>query len=263
MDGTGLVGKNILITGGAQGIGRAVAEVLAAEGARVALGGRDEAKALAAAAEITEAGGTAAGLQLDVASRESFRATMQRVVDELGSIDILINNAGITKPQPFLEITDDVWDGIMRVNSLGVLIGTQEAARVMIAQGRGGKIINTASIAGRHAFPEFAAYCASKAAVISLTQSSAKALAGAGITVNGFAPGVVATPIWKQLNKDLHEIGASVSPVAAMDSLADQILLGRVAKPADVVGTVLFLASSHSDYMTGQTLIIDGGMVIQ
>jgi meso-butanediol dehydrogenase / (S,S)-butanediol dehydrogenase / diacetyl reductase len=259
----GLLGKVALVTGGAQGIGRAVAELLATEGARVAIGGSTEQKALSAAAEIEAKGGTALGMQLEVSSRDSFRVALQRVMNQFGGIDIVVNNAGVTKPQPFLEASEEVWERTFRVNTLGVLIGMQEAAAGMIAQGHGGKIINTASIAGRSGQPDHAAYCASKAAVISLTQSGARALAKYGITVNAFAPGVVATPIWTQLNRDLFDMGATNLPDGAMDSMAGQILLGRVGLPADVAGTVMFLASSSSDYMTGQTLIIDGGMVLQ
>jgi meso-butanediol dehydrogenase/(S,S)-butanediol dehydrogenase/diacetyl reductase len=175
----------------------------------------------------------------------------------------MVNNAGFNKPEPFLEASEDIFRKIMEVNAVGVLIGTQEAAKAMIADGTKGKIINTASIAGRTGFPDFAPYSASKAAVISLTQAAARALAGKGITVNAFGPGVVATPLWEQLDKDLYAMGASAAPGEAMNALASSILLGRVASPADVVGTVRFLASPASDYMTGQVLIIDGGMILQ
>jgi meso-butanediol dehydrogenase / (S,S)-butanediol dehydrogenase / diacetyl reductase len=259
---TGLSGKVAFVTGGAQGIGRAVADLLAGQGARIAIGSLTEQKALSAAEEIEGEGGKAIGLQLDGSSRDSFRAALRRVTAEHGGIDILVNNAGVTHPQPFLEANEEVWQRTFQVNTLGVLIGTQEAATVMISQGRRGKIINTASIAGHSGQPYHAAYCASKAAVISITQSSARALAAHGITVNAFAPGVVATPIWTQLNEDLVTIGAADNP-NTMDAMADEILLGRIALPEDVAGTVLFLASDGSDYMTGQTLNIDGGMVLQ
>jgi meso-butanediol dehydrogenase/(S,S)-butanediol dehydrogenase/diacetyl reductase len=186
---------------------------------------------------------------------------VQRTVAELGGLDVMVNNAGFNHPQPFLEISEEVWDAILRVNALGVLIGTQEAARAMIELG-GGKIVNTASIAGRTGFADFAAYSASKSAVISLTQSAARALAPHGITVNAIGPGVVDTPLWEKLDQDLYEMGAADEPGSAMASMADQILLGRVATPADVAGTVVYLASELSDYLTGQTINIDGGMVL-
>ncbi len=180
-----------------------------------------------------------------------------------GELTVMVNNAGFNKPEPFLEATEKTWHAIMDVNALGVLIGIQEAAKTMIEHGIKGKIINTASIAGRTGFPDFAPYSASKAAVISLTQAGARALAGKGITVNAFGPGVVDTPLWEKLDADLLAMGASSKPGEAMSSLASQILLGRVAKPSDVVGTVRFLWSPQSDYMTGQVLLIDGGMILQ
>ena len=162
-------------------------------------------------------------------------------------------------PMPFLEITEENFERIMRINAIGVLIGIQEAAKRFIEQGGVGKIVNTASIAGRTGFPSFAPYSASKAAVISLTQAAARDLAQHGITVNGFAPGVVATPLWKQLDADLAAMGAAD---AGFDSMAADILLGRPAQPEDIVPTALFLACSDSDYITGQIVAIEGGMIL-
>lgn len=155
----------------------------------------------------------------------------------------------------------------MRVNGLGVLIGMQEAARQMIAQGPGsdgtvGKIVNTASIASRQGFDNVAPYCASKWAVVSLTQSGARDLAKHGITVTGFAPGVVATEMWEEVDRDLMSIGASKRPGQAMEEFAAGILKGRVARPEDITGTTTFLAAPESDYMTGQIVMIDGGMTL-
>ena len=142
------------------------------------------------------------------------------------------------------------------------MIGMQEAARQMISQGTGGKIINTASIASRQGFDNVAPYCASKFAVVSLTQSGARDLAKHNITVNGFAPGVVATEMWDQVDKDLMKIGAAERPGQAMEEFSSEILRGRVAKPADITGTTTYLAAPDSDYMTGQIVMIDGGMVL-
>jgi meso-butanediol dehydrogenase/(S,S)-butanediol dehydrogenase/diacetyl reductase len=175
----------------------------------------------------------------------------------------MVNNAGFNKPEPFLEASEAVWQKIMDVNALGVMIGIQEAGKAMIAAGTKGKIINTASIAGRAGYPDFAPYCASKFAVVALTQAGARALASSGITVNAFAPGVVDTPLWSQLDKDLMAMGVSAAPGEAMQNFSSSILLGRVAQPADIVGTVRYLASPASDYMTGQVLMIDGGMILQ
>jgi meso-butanediol dehydrogenase / (S,S)-butanediol dehydrogenase / diacetyl reductase len=253
-----------VVTGAARGIGRQIAEGLVADGYGVVIADIDPTTGEATARALTEAGATEAiFVKVDVTDRATIKAAIEACRLRFGSLNVMINNAGFNKPEPFLEITEKTWRAILEVNSLGVLVGIQEAGKAMIADGIKGKIINTASIAGRTGFPDFAAYSVSKAAVISLTQAAARALAPKGITVNAFAPGVVATPLWEQLDKDLYAMGASAAPGEAMSSLASQILLGRVADPKDVVGTVKFLWSEQSDYMTGQVLVIDGGMVLQ
>ena len=183
-----------------------------------------------------------------------------KAVEAFGKLDVKFNNAGVNKPMNFLDVTEENWDFIMRINGLGVLIGMQEAAKQMIAQGTGGKIINTASIASRSGYDNVVPYCASKFAVLSMTQSAARDLAKHDITVTGFAPGVVHTEMWETLDQDLMEIGASERPGQAMDEFSANILKGRVATPADITGTTTFLASPASDYMTGQIVMIDGGM---
>jgi meso-butanediol dehydrogenase/(S,S)-butanediol dehydrogenase/diacetyl reductase len=253
-----------IVTGAARGIGRAIANALAEDGFGVLIADMDPETGEKTAAELNSAHpGKFAFAKVNVTKRAEVAAAVATCQKTFGSINVMINNAGFNKPEPFLEITEETWRNIIEVNSLGVLIGIQEAAKAMIAQGTKGKIVNTASIAGRTGFPDFAPYSASKAAVISLTQAAARALAPKGITCNAFGPGVVDTPLWEKLDKDLYEMGASSKPGEAMSSLASQILLGRVAQPSDVVGTVRFLCSPQSDYMTGQTVIIDGGMVLQ
>src|SRR5215468_7635794 len=253
-----------VVTGAASGIGRAIATGLAADGFPVVIADLDEAKGRAVAAEIAAAGGGKAIFhRVDVTDRASVRAALDECERRFGSLKVMVNNAGFNKPEPFLEASEAVWHKIMDVNALGVMIGIQEAGKAMISGGTKGKIINTASIAGRAGYPDFAPYCASKFAVVALTQAGARALAKSGITVNAFAPGVVDTPLWVQLDKDLMAMGASAAPGEAMQSYSNSILLGRVAQPADVVGTVRFLASPASDYMTGQVLMIDGGMILQ
>lgn len=254
--------RSVIVTGGAQGIGRGIAERLAAEGANVMIGDLNEEGATAAASELISNGMSVASHVVDVSDRESTRQLIADTVARFGQLDVMFNNAGFNKPEQFLDITEATWQRIMNVNALGVLIGTQEAAKQMISHGIGGKIINTASIASRQGFPAFAPYCASKAAVVSIIQAGARALAEHGITVNGFAPGVVDTPLWKQLDSDLMEIGESEKPGQAMEDFSAGILIGRAATPDDIAGTALFLASSDSDYMTGQVVMIDGGMVL-
>jgi meso-butanediol dehydrogenase/(S,S)-butanediol dehydrogenase/diacetyl reductase len=190
------------------------------------------------------------------------KAMISHAVATFGKLDVMFNNAGVNRPMNFLEVTEENWHFIMGVNGLGCLIGMQEAAHQMIAQGNGGKIINTASIASRQGYDNVAPYCASKFAVVSLTQSGARDLAKHNITVTGFAPGVVATEMWEQVDKDLMEIGAADRPGQAMEEFSSEILRGRVAKPQDITGTTTFLAAAESDYMTGQIVMIDGGMTL-
>jgi meso-butanediol dehydrogenase/(S,S)-butanediol dehydrogenase/diacetyl reductase len=257
-----LKGKSCVVTGAARGIGRGIGLRLIEEGAAVVFADLDKAGAEDAAREAREKGGKAIGLQTDVTLRESVHGLVRQAVTEFGALDIMFNNAGINKIQRFLDTTEENWDRIMRVNALGVLIGMQEAAMQMIAQGRGGKIINTASIAGRQGYPNIAPYCASKFAVIALTQAGARALAEYKITVNGFSPGVVDTPLWQQLDREHVELGETSQPGEAMRNFAAGILLGRVSTPRDIAGLAAFLASSDSDYITGQVITVDGGMLL-
>ncbi|MCS5735185.1 SDR family NAD(P)-dependent oxidoreductase [Herbiconiux daphne] len=254
-----LTGKTIVVTGGGSGIGAGIGRGLGNEGANVVLADLNLDAAQAVADEITASGGSAIAVQVDVADRATVAAGIAKAVEAYGRLDAYFNNAGMNAPMKFLEITEDNFSLIMRINALGVLIGTQEAAKQFIAQGGGGKVINTASIAGRTGFASFAPYSASKAAVISLTQAAARSLAEHGITVNGFAPGVVATPLWKKLDADLEKMGEGDS---GFDSMASGILLGRPAEPEDIAPTAIFLASSDSDYITGQIMAIEGGMIL-
>ncbi len=261
-----LKGKNIIVTGAARGMGQSIADDLVQEGGNVVYADLDQTVVDVAASAGSRIDGSAAGravgMKADVSKREDVKALVEKCVSEFGSLDIMFNNAGVNKPLNFLDVTDENWDFIMKVNAYGVLIGTQEAARQMIKQGKGGKIINTASIAGRQGYDNIAPYCASKFAVISLTQSAARAFAKDNITVNGFAPGVVNTPLWEKLDLDLMEIGASEKPGQAIAAFSAGILRGRAATAKDIVGTTTYLASADSDYMTGQIIMIDGGMVL-
>jgi meso-butanediol dehydrogenase/(S,S)-butanediol dehydrogenase/diacetyl reductase len=251
--------RTIVITGAASGIGAGFASGLAAEGAAVVVADLNIDAAQQVADGIVADGGRAIAVRVDVTDRDQVRAGIARTIEEFGRLDVYFNNAGVNKPEKFLDITKEAWDLILNVNAFSVVIGTQEAARQFLRQGTGGKIVNTASIAGRTGFPSFAPYSASKAAVISLTQAAARSLAGDRITVNAFAPGVVATPLWTKLDKDLVDIGEGDS---GFDSMAGGILLGRAADPADLIGTAVFLASKDSDYITGQVIPIEGGMIL-
>jgi meso-butanediol dehydrogenase/(S,S)-butanediol dehydrogenase/diacetyl reductase len=254
-----LDGRTIIVTGGASGIGAAFARGFATEGANVVIADLNLDAADALAAEIASSGDAASAVRVDVTDREAVRAGIGHAVERYGRLDAYFNNAGMNSPMKFLDITESNFELVMRVNALGVLIGIQEAAKQFIAQGGGGKVVNTASIAGRQGFSSFAPYSAAKAAVISLTQAGARALAEHGITVNGFAPGVVATPLWTKLDKELEEIGEGQN---GFDSMSSSILLGRPADPEDIVPTGVFLAAADSDYITGQIIPIEGGMIL-
>ncbi len=255
-----------IVTGAARGIGRAIGEALLDEGASVCFadinGDMVAEVAEANRARLNGGAGAVMSTRVDVTDREQVRAMIAHTVESFGRLDVKFNNAGVNKPMNFMDVTEDNWNFIMGVNGLGCMIGMQEAARQMIAQGTGGKIINTASIASRQGFDNVAPYCASKFAVVSLTQSGARDLAKHNITVTGFAPGVVATEMWDQVDQDLMAIGAAARPGQAMEEFSSEILRGRVATAADITGTTTYLASRDSDYMTGQIVMIDGGMTL-
>ena len=182
----GIEGKSIVVTGGAQGLGEGIVRRLADAGARVVVADLNGDKADALAAELRGKGQKAIASKVDVAERAQVKAMIGQTVAAFGGIDVLFNNAGFNKPVPFFDVDEANFNSIIRVNTLGVLLGMQEAGKQMIEQGRGGKIINTASIAGRQGYAEFAPYCASKAGVISLTQAAAREMAKHNITVERY-----------------------------------------------------------------------------
>jgi meso-butanediol dehydrogenase / (S,S)-butanediol dehydrogenase / diacetyl reductase len=258
----GLEGKRIIVTGGAQGLGEGIVRRLADEGARVVVADLNGDKAEALAAELHGKGKKVVAVKVDVAERGEVKAAVAHAVAAFGGVDVLFNNAGFNKPVPFFDVDEKTFNAIIRVNTLGVLICMQEVGKLMIDQGRGGKIINTASIAGRQGYAEFAPYCASKAGVISLTQAGAREMARHKITVNGIAPGVVRTPLWDGLEQDMIDRGVIKQKGEFIESFSAGILLGRPSLPGDLSGVCAFLASAESDYITGQIIMCDGGMVL-
>ena len=258
MSGT-LQGKSIIVTGAGRGIGAAIARDLARQGASLCVADLNIDAARKVASSI--GAGTIAA-EVNVADRGSTKAMIESAVKAFGKLDVIFNNAGISQTCNFMDVTEADWHRIMDVNGLGVLIGTQEAARQMKAQGTGGKIINTASIAGKQGYPLFAHYCASKFAVVALTQAAARALAPDKITVNAFAPGVVRTELWEQLDREFMNLGLTQKPDQAINEFSQSILMGRYSNPEDITGVTTFLASPGSDYVTGQTYMVDGGMVL-
>jgi D-sorbitol dehydrogenase (acceptor) len=250
-----LEGKVAVVTGGARGIGAAICRRYAAEGARVAVADilADEAEALA-----REIGHGAVGVPLDVTKRASIAAMVETVVARAGSIDVLVNNAAVFDMAPLLEVTEASYEEQFAVNVKGLLFTLQAVAAQMVEQGRGGKIVNFSSQAGRRGEPLVAVYCASKAAVISLTQSAGLALIEHGINVNGIAPGVVDTPMWDRVDALFAKyeglpIGEKKRRVGAA------VPFGRMGTPEDLAGAAVFLASAEADYIVAQTLNVDGG----
>jgi meso-butanediol dehydrogenase/(S,S)-butanediol dehydrogenase/diacetyl reductase len=257
-----VAGKGIVITGAGSGMGRAFAFGLAREGASVGVLDVNRDAAMKVADEISRGGGPPAiALSADVSKREEVAHALDTFIGRVSGLDVLFNNAGFNRPMHLIDVTEENWHSIMDVNALGCLIGIQEGAKRMIPR-RQGKIVNTSSIAGRQGYPSFAPYCASKFAVNALTQAAARAFAEYNITCNAFAPGVVDTPLWTKLDADLQDIGDAERPGQAMAEFSAGILRGHAATPEEMVGTALFLASTDSDYITGQVVMADGGMVL-
>ena len=250
-----LQGKVAVVTGAARGIGRAICERYAQEGASIVVTDMDEAGARAVAAAI---GAQAAALRLDVTSQDSIDATVAAVVAQFGRLDILVNNAGLFDLAPIVEITRESYRRLYAVNVEGLLFTLQAAARQMIAQGGGGKIINLASQAGRRGEALVAVYCSTKAAVISLTQSAGLDLIKHGINVNAIAPGVVDNEHWDHVDSlfGRHE---GLAPGEKKRLVAAAVPIGRMARPDEIGGLATFLASADADYIVAQTYNIDGG----
>lgn len=252
---------SIVITGATGGIGAAIARALAADGARITVADLSQEAADTLAGSIGDAGGQAIGVAVDVRERDQVRAMLDKAAAHFGRVDVVFNNAGIAQTRPFLDITEEDWRLVTDVNALGVLIGMQEAVKTFRRQGGGGKIVNTASIAAKQGYEPLAHYCASKFAVVAMTQAAARAFGKEGITANCFCPGVVATPMWDVIDKGFRDNKLTTRENEAFDTFAATAVLGRASQPADLVGVARYLASSDSDFMTGQSLMVDGGMV--
>ncbi len=250
-----LEGKVAIITGGAQGIGEAIVRAYAAEGAKVVIADIALAKADALAKEL---GGNTMGLTLDVRDMKQIEAAVAKTVIQFGSLDILVNNAAIFDMGPLVDVTEASFDRQFAINVKGLFFMLQAAARQMLKQGQGGKIINMSSQAGRRGEALVSVYCATKAAVISITQSAALAFAKDGITVNAIAPGVVDTPMWDEVDALFAKYeGRKIGEKKRL--VGEAVPMGRMGRPSDYGGAAVFLASSDADYITAQTLNVDGG----
>jgi 3-oxoacyl-[acyl-carrier protein] reductase len=237
-----------VVTGSTRGIGRAIAGALADCGARVAVVGRDRAKAEAVASEIgpTE---RARGFSCDVTDARSVTALIEEAEREFGSVDILVNNAGLTRDNILFRLKDEDWDAVLAANLRGAFVAIRAASRGMMKR-RWGRIVNVASVVGIVGNKGQANYAASKAGLIGLTKSVAKELASRNVLANAVAPGFIET-----------DMTAAMTPEARA-ALTGQIPLERLGTPADVAGIVAFLASEHAAYITGQVFVVDGGMVM-
>lgn len=250
-----LAGKTALITGAARGIGRAFAETYVREGARVAIADINIEAAQKTAAEI---GAAAIALSLDVTKQESIDTCVDRAEAELGGIDILINNAALFTAAPIVEIARADFDRVFAVNFSGTLFTLQAVAKKMIARGKGGKIINMASQAGRRGEPLVAVYCATKAAVISLTQSAGLDLIRHGINVNAISPGVVDGEHWEGVDAFFAKY-EGLAPGEKKARVGKAVPYGRMGVAEDLTGMAVFLATPEADYIVAQTYNVDGG----
>lgn len=285
-------GKVAIVTGAGQGIGRGVALRLAAEGAAVVIADYNASTAAETGVEIQMAGGQALPYAVNIADVAAVHAMVNDMVAHFGRIDILVNNAGVVQTKPLLDLDEIDWDRVIDVNQRGTFFVLQAVARQMIRQlpealrsGAGvadllssqlgqkaaeaattnevlaasyGKIVNFSSIAGRRGRPLSTHYAASKAAIISITQSAALALAPYRINVNAVCPGIVPTPMWTQIDQDRAQLfGAKEGE--AMAAFIQQVPLKRAATPEDLAGVVAFLCSPDADYITGQAINVDGG----
>ncbi len=257
-----VAGRVVVVTGGAGGIGAAACRAIAAEGGRVVVADLDGQRARDVAGTIGADGGEAASVEVDVTDRASVRAMIRTAVDAFGELNVIFNNAGMNRPRDFMDVDEENFDEIVRVNTWGAIVCTQEAANQMIAQGRGGKIINTGSIASRQGFWDFVPYCVAKFGILAVTQATARGLVEHGITVNAFAPGVVDTPMWIGLNEDIRAIHDQADDTDPMRDFATGTLVGRPAAPEELAPFLVYLASHESDYMTGQMYMVDGGQVL-
>jgi 3-oxoacyl-[acyl-carrier protein] reductase len=243
-----LAGQVALVTGASQGLGRAIAEALAASGATVALVARSADKLAAVAAAITATGGKAEAFPCDVMKAEAIQQVVDAVVEKLGRLDILVNNAGVTRDTLLPRMSDDEWDTVLTTNLRGPFLFMRAASRPMMQQ-RYGRIVNVASVSGLIGNPGQANYSASKAGLVGLTKTVAKELAGRKITVNAVAPGFIASDMTAALGDVL------------LDEVKKRVPAKRLGEATEIADAVLFLASPSAGYITAQTLVVDGGLI--
>ncbi|MCF6160240.1 MAG: (S)-acetoin forming diacetyl reductase [Furfurilactobacillus sp.] len=254
-----MANKVAMVTGGAQGIGEAIIKRLSKDGFSVAVADLNLERAQKVANDVNDDGGKAIAVKLNVAERDEFSQAVNDVASQLGGFDVLVNNAGLGPTTPIETITPEQFDTVYHVNVAGDLWGIQAAIKQFRSLGHGGKIINATSQAGVVGNPSLALYSGTKFAVRGITQVAARDLAKDNITVNAYAPGIVKTPMMMDI---AHQVGqnAGKDDEWGMQTFAKDITLGRLSEPEDVAAAVSFLAGPDSDYITGQTIEVDGGM---
>ena len=247
-------GKTAIVTGGASGIGEGIARRLSADGAAVVIADLDGEKSREIAESLP---GDAIAIALDVTDEAAMDALMTRTIERFGTVDIMVNNAGIIHVAPVAETSLADWNRIMEVNVNGVFLGCRAAARLMIRQRRGGTIVNASSGAGRRGVPNISGYCASKAAIMMLTQALAIELAPHDITVNSYAPGHIQTPFWKEIAEGFSRV-MEKTPDEVVDMFRSTVPMGRFGTPGDVAAAVSWLATQDASYVSGQAIAMNG-----
>lgn len=244
-----LTGKVAIVTGGAAGMGKGIATVLAEYGAIVAVADINETLAVETARELESQGSKASAFTVDVTDSTQVKQLVQDVVKSFGAVDILVNNAGVGQSKPVLEMSEEEWDGLLAVNLKGAFLCAQASAREMISHGQGGRIVNIVSTAAENARVGAAAYCASKAGLIQFTKVLAMELGSFGITANAVGPGLTITgsPVREAPSEDYQQ------------AFLKEVPLARTALPSDIAQAVAFLASDNASYITGQVIYVDGG----
>lgn len=250
-----------VITGSAGGLGKGIAERLANDGFNIVLQDINESLLSEAEEEFKGKGFNVVSYKSDISVKKEQEALVQFAVESFGQLDVFVNNAGVDAVTPFLEVNESQLNKLFNINVFGTVYGIQAAAEQFKKQNSKGKIINACSIAGHESYEMLSTYSATKHAVRSYTQSAAKELAQFGITVNAYCPGVAKTAMWDRIDEEMVKYNDDMEPGDAFEEFSSAIKLGRYQEPKDVANLVSFLASDDSGYITGQSILTDGGLV--